>query len=129
MQFAMYLVDHGQLSTQAFYKALKLQMRSRPQLGTIAIQTRRLTVKQMFIILQEQCDTPQQMFGEIAVRLGYLTNEDLNLLLDEQSRHMASLRDVLVEHGFLSADVVDQQYAAYRHSTRQAEPELELAHS
>ena len=129
MQFGMYLVDNGLLSTQAFYKALKLQMRSRPQLGTIAIQSRRLTVKQMFIILQEQCDTPQQMFGEIAVRLGYLTNEDLNQLLDEQSRHMASLRDLLVEHGFLSAEVVDQQYAAYRHSTRQAEPELELAHS
>ena len=115
MQFGMYLVDNGLLSTQAFYKALKLQMRSRPQLGTIAIQSRRLTVK--------------QMFGEIAVRLGYLTNEDLNQLLDEQTRHMASLRDLLVEHGFLSGGVVDQQYAAYRHSTRQAEPELELAHS
>ena len=129
MQFGMYLVDNGLLSTQAFYKALKLQMRSRPQLGTLAIQTRRLTVKQMFVILQEQCDTPQQMFGEIAVRLGYLTNEDLNQLLDEQSRHMASLRDVLVEHAFLAADVIDQQYAAYRQSTRQAEPELELANA
>jgi uncharacterized protein YlaN (UPF0358 family) len=125
----MYLVDNGLLSTQAFYKALKLQMKSRPQLGTIAIQTRRLTVKQMFVILQEQCDTPQQMFGEIAVRLGYLTSEDLNQLLEEQSQHMASLRDVLVEHGFLAAHVIDQQYAAYRRSTRQAEPELELANA
>lgn len=129
MQFGMYLVDNGLLSTQAFYKALKLQMKSRPQLGTIAIQTRRLTVKQMFVILQEQCDTPQQMFGEIAVRLGYLTSEDLNQLLEEQSQHMASLRDVLVEHGFLAAHVIDQQYAAYRRSTRQAEPELELANA
>jgi uncharacterized protein YlaN (UPF0358 family) len=129
MQFGMFLVDNGVLSTQAFYKALKLQMRSRPQLGTIAIQSRRLTVKQMFIILQEQCDSPQQMFGEIAIRLGYLTSEDLHQLLEEQSRHMTSLRDILVEHGFLSAEVVDQQYAAYRRSTRQAEPELELAHS
>jgi len=125
----MYLVDNGLLSTQAFYKALKLQMKSRPQLGTIAIQTRRLTVKQMFVILQEQCDTPQQMFGEIAVRLGYLTSEDLTQLLEEQSQHMASLRDVLVEHGFLAAHVIDQQYAAYRRSTRQAEPELELANA
>ena len=129
MQFGMYLVDNGLLSTQAFYKALKLQMKSRPQLGTIAIQTRRLTVKQMFVILQEQCDTPQQMFGEIAVRLGYLTSEDLTQLLEEQSQHMASLRDVLVEHGFLAAHVIDQQYAAYRRSTRQAEPELELANA
>lgn len=129
MQFGMYLVDNGLLSTQAFYKALKLQMKSRPQLGTLAIQTRRLTVKQMFVILQEQCDTPQQMFGEIAVRLGYLTSEDLNQLLEEQSQHMASLRDVLVEHGFLAAHVIDQQYAAYRRSTRQAEPELELANA
>jgi len=125
----MYLVDNGLLSTDAFYKALKLQLSSRPQLGTLAIKTRRLTVKQMFVILQEQCDTPQEMFGEIAIRLGYLTNEDLNLLLDEQSRHMASLHDVLVEHGFLSGEVVDQQYAAYRQTTRQAEPELELAHA
>ncbi|MBL9163586.1 MAG: hypothetical protein JNL18_12705 [Planctomycetaceae bacterium] len=129
MQFGMYLVDNGLLSTQAFYKALKLQMRSRPQLGTLAIETRRLTVKQMFTILQEQCDTPQQLFGEIAIRLGYLTNEDLNQLLEEQARHMASLPDVLVEHGFLSADVVNQQYATYRHSSRQAEPELELTNA
>ena len=129
MQFGMYLVDNGLLSTQAFYKALKLQMRSRPPLGTMAIQTRKLTVKQMFVILQEQCDTPNQMFGEIAVRLGYLTNDDLNLLLEEQSRHMAGLRDILVEHSFLPADVIDQQYAAYRRSTRQAEPELEFANA
>lgn len=129
MQFGMYLVDNGLLSTQAFYKALKLQMRSRPPLGTMAIQTRKLTVKQMFVILQEQCDTPNQMFGEIAVRLGYLTNDDLNLLLEEQSRHMAGLRDILVEHNFMPAEVIDQQYAAYRRSTRQAEPELELANA
>ena len=127
MQFGMYLVDNGFLSTQAFYKALKLQLQSRPQLGTIAIQTRRLTVKQMFTILQEQCDTPQEMFGEVAIRLGYLTNEDLHQLLEEQTRHMASLRDILVEHGFLRAEVVDQQYATYRRSTHEAEAHLELA--
>lgn len=129
MQFAMYLVDNGLLSASDFYKALKLQMRSRPQLGSLAIQSRRLTVRQMFLILQEQCDAPHEMFGEIAVRLGFLSADDLGKLLEEQTRHMAPIRDVLVEHRLLPIETVDQQYAAYRRSTRRTEPELELANS
>jgi hypothetical protein len=114
MQFAMYLVDNGVLSCEEYYEASKLQQHSRPQLGALAIEARRLTVKQVFAVLSLQCDEPNTRFGELAVRLGYLTDDDISQLLAEQERRATPLLDVLVENDFLSAEVAEQHYAEYR---------------
>src|SRR3712207_5774326 len=86
MQFAMYLVDNGVISCEEFFEALKLQLHSRPQLGALAIETRRLSFRQVFAILRTQCDEPNELFGEIAVRLGFLTQDDVAQLLAEQNK-------------------------------------------
>jgi hypothetical protein len=114
MQFAMYLVDNGVLSCEEYYEASKLQQHSRPQLGALAIEARQLTVKQVFAVLSLQCDEPNTRFGELAVRLGYLTDDDISQLLAEQERRATPLLDVLVENDFLSADLAEQHYAEYR---------------
>jgi hypothetical protein len=114
MQFAMYLVDNGVLTCEEYYEASKLQQHSRPQLGALAIEARRLTVKQVFAVLSLQCDEPNTRFGELAVRLGYLTDGDISQLLAEQERRATPLLEVLVENGFLSAEVAEQHYAEYR---------------
>jgi hypothetical protein len=114
MQFAMYLVDNGVLSCEEYYEASKLQQHSRPQLGALAIEARRLTVKQVFAVLSLQCDEPNTRFGELAVRLGYLTDDDISHLLAEQERRATPLLDVLVENDFLSAELAEQHYAEYR---------------
>jgi hypothetical protein len=127
MQFAMFLVDNGVISCDEFFEALKLQLHSRPQLGSMAIGTRRLTFRQVSHILREQCDEPNQMFGEIAVRLGYLTEDDLSRLLAEQAAQAKPLGDVLVENGFLAREESEQYFAQFRQCMKDAESALALS--
>jgi len=127
MQFAMYLVEDGVISCEEFFEAVKLQLRSRPQLGALAIESRRLSFRQVSAILRTQCDEPNELFGEIAVRLGYLTPEDLADLLAEQAAQAKPLLEVLVENHFLSADEAEHHYAEYRRCMKLAEPVLATA--
>jgi hypothetical protein len=121
MQFGIYLVENGVISSDEFFETVKLQLRSRPQLGSLAIQTRKLNFRQVFAILRAQCDSPNELFGELAVSLGYLTQSDLSQLLSEQSMQSKGFVDVLVENGILSADLVEQHYGEYRRFMKQAE--------
>ncbi len=124
MQFGMYLVDNGVISCEEFFEAVKLQLHSRPQLGALAIDTRRLSFRQVSRVLREQCDEPNQMFGEIAVRLGYLSEEELSTLLDEQAARELPLDEVLVEHGFLSREAVEYHFTEFRRCMKDAESEV-----
>jgi hypothetical protein len=127
MQFAVFLVDNGVITCEDFFEALKLQMHSRPQLGALAIELHVLTCRQVFSILRVQCDEPNQLFGEIAVRLGYLTQQQLTELLEEQTARLAPLGDILVEHGFLSPEVAEVQYAEFRRCLNHPTPAMVAA--
>jgi hypothetical protein len=127
MQFAMYLVDNGVISCEEFFEALKLQLSTRPQLGALAIETRRLTFRQVFSILRTQCDEPNTLFGELAVRLGYLTGQDISQLLAEQASRAMPLAEVLVENNFITSEQAERHYAEYRRCMQQASSQLATA--
>jgi hypothetical protein len=126
MLFGIYLVENGVLSCEDFYEALKLQLRSRPQLGGLAIEMRKLSARDVFAVLRRQCESPADMFGELAVKLGYLTPDDLGHLIHEQSVRLKPFQEILVEAGMLSAEVVAQHAREYRWTMEQVE-ESELA--
>jgi hypothetical protein len=63
-----------------------------------------LTMRQVFDILWHQCDSPTKMFGELAIEFGYLTADQLQTLLHEQSRRVTPLSDILVECGVMSEE-------------------------
>lgn len=121
MQFAMYLVDNGVITCDEFYEALKLQVKSRPKLGALAIKSRMLTCRQVFQVLEAQCDEPLEFFGELARRMGFITEKDFAHLLGEQEAMTQSLRDVLVQHGFISDAQADWYYNEYRNTLRTSE--------
>ncbi len=114
MQFGMYLVENGVITCEEFFEALKLQLRTRPQLGALAIEKRKLNVRQVFGVLRSQCDSPDDLFGELAVKLGYLTEEDLAWLLHEQAVRVKPFTELLAELGILTAEDVEKQFRAYR---------------
>lgn len=116
MQFAMFLVENGVITYEEFFEAIKLQMATRPQLGTLAIESRLLTFRQVFSILRAQCDEPNVMFGEVAVRLGYLSEDDVARLLAEQVGRAHPMLDVLIENDFLTTEEAERQYAQFRRS-------------
>jgi hypothetical protein len=116
MQFGIYLVENGVITCEEFYETLKMQLHTRPQLGGLAIEKRKLNVRQVFAILRSQCDSPDEMFGETAVKLGFLTHEALAWLLHEQSVRVKPFNELLVELSILPAGEVDKQFRAYRHA-------------
>ena len=116
MQFGMYLVENGVITCEEFYEALKLQLGTRPQLGALAIEKRKLNVRQVFGVLRSQCDSPDEKFGSVALKLGYLTEADLAWLLHEQSVRVRPFSELLVEIDVLSVDEVEKHYRGYRHA-------------
>jgi len=114
MQFGLYLVDQGMITANQFVKALEAQLASRPLIGSLAIKSRKLSVKQVFSILHLQADMPKEMFGEIAVQNGFMTQDDLSGLLYNQTQQGDSMALILVELGFASANDIDDQLAEYR---------------
>jgi hypothetical protein len=126
MQFGIYLVDNGVITCEEFFEALKLQLKTRPQLGALAIEKRKLNVRQVFGVLRSQCDSPDDMFGELAVKLGYLTADELTQLLHEQAVRVRSFCEILADAGILSADAVAKHFSDYRRALEPVE-EDELA--
>lgn len=120
MQFGMYLVENGVITCEEFYEALKLQLGTRPQLGALAIEKRKLNVRQVFGVLRSQSDSPDEKFGEIALKLGYLSEADLAWLLHEQSVRVRPFSELLVDISVLSADAVEKHYHDYRQAMEPA---------
>ncbi len=96
MLFGVYLVRQKIISPETFVEALERIERSRPALGELALSTGRLTMKQVFQVLGTQSKNGEP-FGRIAVRLGYLTKQDLAELLLMQTDHATPLRQVLLD--------------------------------
>lgn len=114
MQFGVYLVENGVITCDEFFEAVKLQLRTRPQLGGLAIERRKLNVRQVFDVLRQQCDSPEELFGDLAVQRGYLTKDELADLIHEQLRRVTPIREILVEMDLLSAEAVEHHYRDFR---------------
>jgi hypothetical protein len=121
MQFGVFLVDNGVITCDEFFEAVKLQLRTRPQLGGLAIERRKLNARQVFSVLREQCDSPVDLFGELAVQLGYLTNDELSELVHEQLLRVRPLSEILVEMDLLTPEARDVHYREFRRTMEQCD--------
>jgi hypothetical protein len=127
MQFGVYLVDNDLLTADEFFEAVKLQLRTRPQLGALAIELHKLNVRQVFSLMRRQRDAPTEMFGDLAIQSGFLTTADVEELVEEQLRRVRPVRDLLVEMDIFSADEADQYYSDFRPSMQKAEERFTAA--
>jgi hypothetical protein len=101
MLFGKYLVERGVINTDQFYQALKAQLASRPQLGTLAVKRRLLTMGQVFEVLEAQSDRPLERFGDLAVEMGFITSDNVALLLREQSDLTKPFAELFIDLGIL----------------------------
>lgn len=127
MQFGVYLVDNDLITPDEFFEAVKLQLRTRPQLGALAIECRKLNVRQVFSLLRRQCDAPTEMFGDLAIQAGLLTAAEVEELIEEQLRRVRPVRDLLIEMGIFSAEEANQFHADFRRSMQKAEERFTAA--
>jgi hypothetical protein len=113
MFFELHLVRSGVIRPDQLVDALLLQNERRPKIGELACKFRKLTVKQVFSVLQAQVDD-QTPFGEMAVRMGFLTKRKVSYLLRKQREMTPSLSDCLLEIGAIDQPSVDRELTKFR---------------
>lgn len=98
MHFGLYLLRKECITGPQFIQAVSRQLETRPQIGSLAIETRRLTMRDVFRILSLQSVT-NESFGQLAIQLGILTEADIRELLAIQIERTTPLAQVLVDIG------------------------------
>ena len=114
MYFGLYLAKQGVITTEQFVTALEIQLDSRPQVGSLAVETGKLRIKEVFQILREQADQPMKKFGELAVEASLLESDELAALLYHQSIRVQPMSEILLELDFISQKEIDHHLREYR---------------
>jgi hypothetical protein len=104
LRFAEYLYYSRRISFWTLAEAVTWQRRQRPAIGRIAIERGQLTSSQVAQVLdaRRRDKAFQKPFGEYAIRCGFLTAEQLFVLLDRQRLLQKRIGEYFVAHGVLS---------------------------
>jgi hypothetical protein len=103
LEIALEAISSGSANVEALLDAAAARRRARPPIGEIALRQRKLTMAQVFRVLEQQPDT-DELFGAIAIRLGFLTEASLRELLQLQTEMTPSLVSILTGEGVLSPE-------------------------
>ena len=109
MWFATYLYRRGLVSAEQIIEASIRQSDRRIPLGKLALECKKLSIKQVAKVLDAQNEEGKR-FGQIAVQMGFLTEYDVAYLLMVQNDRLPSLRKVLVEMGALDEETMDAEF-------------------
>lgn len=103
MWFAVHLCRQGTITLEQMVEAFERHFTSRPPIGKMVVESRIMSMKQVFDVLAIQADA-HRPFGEIAVELGYMTDDQLARLLLEQARRATPVVDILLDMGAASQE-------------------------
>lgn len=101
LEVVLLALENGWATVDQLRGAIAICRSRRPRIGELAVREGKLTVSQVFRVLEYEA-TFGGMFGENAVKLGYLSPADLHVLLQEQATNTPKLWDVLRETGVLT---------------------------
>jgi len=104
MNFGDYLVRQSIIREKDLTRTLEMQKVDRIPLGQLALQKGLIDNKALFRILsrQRKVEGRNQTFGQLAIQLGYLSQEQVNDLLKMQTQTNRLLGELLVSQGFVS---------------------------
>ncbi len=104
MNFGDYLVRQSIIREKDLTQTLEMQKIDRIPLGQLALQKGLIESKTLFRILSRQRkeEGRNQTFGQLAIQLGYLTEEQISELLKMQIQTNRLLGELLVAQEFVS---------------------------
>ncbi len=105
--FLEHLVANEVIDAEAALKVLDEQRAQTPPIGRISLLKGFLTMKQVFEILKSQVDSGLR-FGEQAIVLDYLTENELTELLEEQIASKPSIGGILYDMGYAKKGVLNK---------------------
>lgn len=89
------------------------QKGAKAKLGALAVDEKMMTPEQAEEINRQQA-RQNAPFGELAVKSGYLTQDQLDFLLDMQPRDYIILKQTLHDKKYIAAEAVDAALAAFK---------------
>lgn len=113
IDFAQFLADRGLIDEQAVECVRKRASNERTPIGQILVMQGLLTVRQVMNLLEIQADAPTVRFGELAVRVGYLTTLQLEDALTYQRSHRRHQIEVVFQERLLSKPDLDSAVVGY----------------
>ncbi len=110
MRLGRFLVSRDLVTVNEIVKALEIQRQKQRPLGRIAFVESLLTLDQVATIIDLQSDGREtvqddrasDLFGELAIQLGYLAEHQVEELLNIQRRSRPRIGEILVEMGAIS---------------------------
>ena len=104
MIFGEYLVEQNIIRQIDLSRALEIQKTDRVPLGQLAMQKGLIDNKQLFRILsrQRRPEEKDKSFGKLAVEMEYLSQEQVEMLLERQTHTNRLLGEILVSQGLVS---------------------------
>lgn len=110
------LVASGMLTIDQLDAALEIQRNTQSHhifIGEILVHSGYITNKQLthYLKQQELLRLPpdhQERWGQRLVQLGLVTEDQLNIALIDQHNKTCTLREALINRGWLTADVLDR---------------------
>ncbi len=120
LRFAEYLYYSGRVRWSELVEAIAWQRAQRPPIGRIAVGLGYLAHDDVGVILERRrlAGANAILFGEWAVRLGYLTPFQVLAILGQQLRRQRPIGQYFVERGMLGPDDVEEiRRRILRHNT------------
>ena len=104
MIFGEYLIAQNIIQEKDLTRALEIQKTDRVPLGQLAMQGGLIDNKQLFRILsrQRKPENRDKSFGELAVEMEYLSQQQVEALLEQQTHTNRLLGEILVSQGLVS---------------------------
>jgi hypothetical protein len=115
--FGQFIYFDGYISYRQLIDAIVWQKIQRPSVGIIALRWEWLYEDDIRRILKER--RWGEKFGESALRGGYLTSEELRIILRRQRVLQPRIGKYFIENGILSIPFVERMAERLRHHNRQ----------
>lgn len=113
-----FLLKTGRITLRQLVDAVLWQRAQRPRAGEIAVEWGIMTRAEVFFVLREK--TVEEMFCDVAVRLGFLTPFQRLAILARQRRLQSPIGQYFVEKGILEVAVVDEAAREAQRLAREA---------
>lgn len=101
LDFVQFLLDRELIDDEAAERVRERARTERSAIGQVLVMRGELSVRQVMNVLERQADEPGVRFGELAVRLGYLTTVQLEAALQFQQSHRRHQVTIVRDEGLL----------------------------
>ncbi|WKY44740.1 chemotaxis protein CheX [Eubacteriaceae bacterium ES2] len=123
--FGNYLLKKRIVSPEQLKQVLKAQESARVMLGVLAIESGMMNAAQINKVHGLQM-TKDMRFGELAIAEGFITEENLAVLLKKQKESHVLLGQILLDQGILDYEAYEKILAAYKIDSGFSDHEIEV---